>query len=46
MTLTIHKGKKSEDLFFKDGNIPDPRSTDNAGFKIFQTIFKFQLEGG
>ena len=32
-------------MFFKDGTIPDPRSTDNAEFKIVQTINKRQLEG-
>ena len=46
MTLLIHEGKKSEYLFLKDGTIPDPRSTDNAEFKIVQTIIERQLEGG
>ena len=46
MTLLIHKGKKSEELFLKDGNIPDPNSTGNAEFKIVQTITKLQPEGG
>ena len=46
MTLLVHEGKKAEDLLLKDGTILDPSSTDNAEFKIFQTIIKRQLEGG
>ena len=46
MTLIIHEGKKVEDLFLKDGNIPDPRSKDNIDFNIVKTIIKRQLEGG
>ena len=46
MTLLIHEGKKAEDLVLKDGTIPDPSSTDNVEFKIFQTVIKRQLEGG
>ena len=42
----IHEGNKVEYLFLKDGTIPDPISTDNVEFKIFQTIIKCQLEGG
>ena len=42
----VLKGKKSEDLFLKDGTIPDPISMDNVEFKIVQTIIKRQLEGG
>ena len=34
MTL-IHEGKKADELFLKDGTIPDPISTENAGFNIF-----------
>ena len=40
------KGKNKEDLLLKDGDIPDPSSTDNVEFKIVQTIIKCQLEGG
>jgi adenosylhomocysteinase len=40
MTLIIHEGKKAEDLFLKDGTLPDPTSTDNAEFKIVLTILK------
>jgi len=40
MTLLIHEGKKAEDLFLKDGTLPDPTSTDNAEFKIVLTIIK------
>ena len=32
------KDKNAGDFFLKDVNIPDPRSMDNAEFKIFQTI--------
>jgi len=46
MTLIIHEGKKAEDLFLKDGTVPDPSSTDNAEFKIVLTIIKRLLEGG
>ena len=46
MALLIHEGKKAEELFLKDGNIPEPRSTENVEFKIVQTINKRQLEGG
>ena len=46
MNLLIHEGKKSEDLFLKDGTIPDPRSTEIFEFNLFQSITKRQLEGG
>ena len=46
MTLIIHEGKKAEDLFLKDGTLPDPSSTDNAEFKIVLTIIKRLLEAG
>ena len=38
-TLLIHEGFKAENLYEKDGTLPDPESTDNAEFKIvLQTI--------
>jgi adenosylhomocysteinase len=46
MTLLIHEGKKAEDLFLKDGTLPDPTSTDNAEFKIVLTIIKRLLLAG
>ena len=46
MNLLIHEGKKVEYLFLKDGTIPDPSSTDNYEFNIFENIIKIQLEGG
>jgi len=46
MTLLIHEGKKAEDIFLKDGTLPDPSSTDNAEFKIVLTIIKRLLEAG
>ena len=33
-------------MLLKVGTIPDPRSTENVGFRIVQTILKRQLEGG
>jgi adenosylhomocysteinase len=46
MTLIVHEGKKAEDLFLKDGTLPDPTSTDNAEFKIVLTICRRLLEAG
>merc|ERR1719188_449912 len=46
MTLLIHEGKKAEDLFKKDGTLPDPSSTSNAEFKIVLTIIRRLLESG
>jgi adenosylhomocysteinase len=46
LTLLIHEGKKAEDIFLKDGTLPDPTSTDNAEFKIVLTIIKRLLEAG
>merc|ERR1712238_234249 len=46
MTLLIHEGKKAEDLFLKDGTLPDPSTTDNAEFKIVLTTIKRLLESG
>ena len=34
MTIIIYEGKKAEDLFLKDGNIPDPIYTVKVEFKI------------
>merc|ERR1719326_1660511 len=38
--LLVHEGKKAEDLFAKDGTLPDPESTTNAEFKIVLGIIK------
>ena len=46
ITIIIHEGKKVVGLFLKCYTIPYPRSTDNSGLKIVQTIIKRQLEGG
>ena len=46
MNILIHEVKKSRDLFLKGDTIPDPSFTDNAEFKIFQTVIKRQLESG
>jgi len=40
MTLLIHEGKKAEDLYKKDGTIPDPNSTENVELKIVLSIIK------
>ena len=45
MNILIHEGRKAENLFLKGGNIPEPSSTENAEFKIVQTIIKRQIEG-
>mmetsp|Transcript_39319 Transcript_39319/g.70432 ORF Transcript_39319/g.70432 Transcript_39319/m.70432 type:complete len:490 (-) Transcript_39319:260-1729(-) len=42
-TLLIHEGRKAEDLFEKDGTVPDPNSTDNPEFKIVLQIIKESL---
>ena len=46
MTLLIHKGKKSKDLFLKECTIYDPSSMDNDELNILQTTIKRQLKGG
>ena len=43
MNIYIHEGKKAEDFLLKDGTIPELRSTENAEFKIVQTIIKLKL---
>ena len=40
-TILIYEVKKVEDLFFKNGTVPDPSSTYNDEFKIVQTNLKF-----
>jgi len=46
MTLLIHEGKKAEDLYEKDGTLPDPNSTENAEFKIILSIIRRLLLSG
>merc|ERR1719223_927945 len=46
MTLLIHEEKKAEDLYEKDGSLPDPNSTDNAEFKIGLSIIRRLLLSG
>lgn len=36
--MMIHEGKKAEELYAKDGTLPDPASSDNAEFKV---VLKF-----
>jgi len=38
-TMLIHEGKKAEELYAKDGTLPNPESTDNAEWKcVLKTI--------
>jgi adenosylhomocysteinase len=41
MTLLVHEGYKAEELYAKDGTLPDPNSTDNAevSYLDFTTFF-------
>ncbi|KAF3971328.1 hypothetical protein CMV_005059 [Castanea mollissima] len=43
-TLLIHEGVKAEELFEKNGTLPDPASTDNAEFQIVLTIIRDGLK--
>ena len=45
-TLFIHKEKRAEDLYLKDGTLPDTTSTDNAESKILLTIIKQLFQTG
>jgi len=45
-TLLIHEGVVREKLFAKNGELPDPGSTDNAEFKQVLRIIKEGLESG
>jgi len=40
MTLLIHEGYKAEDVFAKDGTLPNPDSTNNAEFKIVLSVIR------
>ena len=46
MNLLIHEVKKAEDLFLKDGHVPDTISIDNSGFKNVLDIIKQLIECG
>merc|ERR1739838_282087 len=43
-TLLMHKGKEYEDLFEKDGSLPDPNSTDNPEFKCVLQLIKDSIQ--
>ncbi|MBC7541485.1 MAG: adenosylhomocysteinase [Candidatus Sericytochromatia bacterium] len=43
-TMLIHEGLKAEQLFAKNGALPDPNSTDNGEFKIVLEIIKAKLQ--
>ena len=43
-TLLIHEGYKAEQLFAKDGTLPDPESTDNHEFKIVLSVIRQKLQ--
>ena len=45
-TLLIHEGVKCERAFAKNGELPDPASTDNAEFKQVLTVIRAGLEAG
>ncbi|GMN62834.1 hypothetical protein TIFTF001_031909 [Ficus carica] len=38
-TLLIHEGVKAEEIYEKTGQVPDPSSTDNAEFQIFDNLY-------
>eukprot|EP00244_Chara_vulgaris_P011036 TRINITY_DN52_c0_g1_i4.p1 TRINITY_DN52_c0_g1~~TRINITY_DN52_c0_g1_i4.p1 ORF type:complete len:487 (+),score=111.75 TRINITY_DN52_c0_g1_i4:159-1619(+) len=44
VTLLIHEGIKAEELYEKDGTLPDPSSTTNAEFKIVLTTIRDSLK--
>merc|ERR1712037_891802 len=46
MTLLIHEGKKAEDLYEKNGTLPDPNSTENNELKIVLSIIRRVLLSG
>merc|ERR1719395_470120 len=43
-TLVLHEGKKAEELFAKDGTLPDPNSTMNPEFKCVLTTIKNSIQ--
>eukprot|EP00397_Hematodinium_sp_SG-2012_P014864 GEMP01015124.1.p1 GENE.GEMP01015124.1~~GEMP01015124.1.p1 ORF type:complete len:485 (+),score=149.34 GEMP01015124.1:55-1509(+) len=43
-TMLIHKGKEAEDLYAKDGTLPDPASTTNAEFKCVLQVIKESIQ--
>jgi len=43
-TMLIHEGAKAEELFAKDGTLPDPNSTTNAEFKCVLTILRNSIQ--
>jgi adenosylhomocysteinase len=42
-TLLIHEGVKAEELYAKDGTLPDPTSTDNLEFQIVLGLIRDTL---
>lgn len=42
-TLLIHEGYKAEELYAKDGTLPDPESTDNPELKVVFSLIREQL---
>eukprot|EP00210_Caulerpa_lentillifera_P000193 g188.t1 len=43
-TLLIHEGVKAEDVYAKDGTLPDPASTDNPEFKIVLSVIRESIQ--
>lgn len=39
----VHEGYKAEELYAKDGTLPDPNSTDNAEFRIVLQLIAREL---
>eukprot|EP00244_Chara_vulgaris_P011035 TRINITY_DN52_c0_g1_i3.p1 TRINITY_DN52_c0_g1~~TRINITY_DN52_c0_g1_i3.p1 ORF type:complete len:487 (+),score=114.95 TRINITY_DN52_c0_g1_i3:157-1617(+) len=44
VTLLVHEGIKAEELYEKDGTLPDPSSTTNAEFKIVLTTIRDSIK--
>lgn len=42
--LTFAEGKKAEELFAKDGTLPDPESTTNPEFKIVLGLIRDTIQ--
>ncbi|GBG70401.1 hypothetical protein CBR_g6529 [Chara braunii] len=44
VTLLVHEGVKAEELYEKDGTLPDPSSTTNAEFKIVLSTIRDSIK--
>ncbi len=43
-TLLIHEGVKAEEAFEKNGELPDPNSTDNPEFKVVLSVLREKVQ--